>query len=346
MAKGHQAASQPQQKRVTMEDVAQRAQVSIATVSRYVSGQSIRSSAAVQQAIDELRFRPGKSLAGSRRPRFRTVALISPDLTNPFFTSVMRGAEQVARRAGYRVAMHSIENQLGREQAVDELLELSSRVDGMLLSPFLEFSDVVRHLVAAEVPLVLLGDDPDGLPADRVVVDHVEGVRQAIHYLVHLGHRRIGALLGTRDVSTGRLRHEGFVAAMAESGLNVEPGYEVSEEHGRRSGYNGILKLMALKEPPTAVFIGGNMLALGAVRATRDLAIDVPRKLSLLSFGDVELFDLLQPSVTVIDRPTEEQGRVAMTHLLDQLADPGSAPRRTVLPTRLVVRGSCTGPSR
>lgn len=329
----------------TIADVARQAGVSPATVSRYLVGKPVRTERAIARAIEELRFRPNHVARSLKSGRTAHLALVVPDVTNPFFAAVVKGAESISRQAGYTMGLYNTDE--SRELEAQIVLDLPGRVDGVILAPAAEDTAGHKQLAEAGVPVVFL--DREVLPVgqcDTVVVDNLGGARDAADHLVGLGHRRIGLISGPEESTPGRERTQGFVAALES--WNVPPAgvHVVCGGFHEDGGYQAMLRLLALPEPPTAVFATNNLMTFGALRALRDMAIAVPAQLSIIGFDDHPLAPLLSPALTVVHRPMEEQGVLAMRLLLQRLrgTQPGEA-SRIVLATRLVVRGSTGTPA-
>ncbi len=329
----------------TIADVARQAGVSPATVSRYLVGKPVRTERAIRQAIEELRFRPSHVARSLKSGRTSHLALVVPDVTNPFFAAVVKGAESISRQAGYTMVLYNTDESSELESQI--ILDLPGRVDGVILAPAAEDATGHKRLGEAGIPVVFL--DREALPAgqcDTVVVDNLGGAREAAEHLVGLGHRRIAMITGAPDSTPGRERAQGFAAALESWNAALADELVVGGGFREDGGYQAMLRLLALPEPPTAVFATNNLMTFGALRALRDMAISVPAQLSLVGFDDHELAPLLSPALTVVHRPMEEQGVLAMRLLVQRLRGKRSAePSRIVLATRLIVRESTAAPS-
>lgn len=328
----------------TILDVAARANVSSASVSRYLKGHRVRSAAAIAEAIEALGFRPSATARSLKSGLTKSIALVVPDVTNPFFAAVVKGAESISRQGDYNVFLCNTDESGEREEQV--LNDLVGRVDGIILAPAIEKNEAPMVARRAGVPVVFLDRETvESDLFDAVLVDNVGGSRSAAEYLLGLGHERIGIIHGPLGSTPGRQRHEGFTQVLDEHGIALEPNLTQDGNFSQDGGYQAMLRLLALTEPPTAVFIANNVMAVGALHALRDMSIDVPGDLSVLGFDDHPLADLLSPPLTVVDRPMEEQGVLAMRLVLNRLGQmKDTTPRRIVLDTRLIVRGSCAPP--
>lgn len=328
----------------TITHVAQRAGVSTATVSRYLRGRSVRAQERIREAITELDFTPSAAAQTLKSGITRSVGVVVPDVTNPFFAAVVKGAETASRQSDYNLFLYNSEDSLEREEKI--LSELSGRVDGIILAPVTEQDRAPVWARGAGLPVVFLDREIGDSDFDAVLVDNVGGGQQAASYLISLGHERIGIISGPLDTTPGRERHEGFTDALRQAEIPLRREYSQPGGFRQDGGYQATLRLLALEAPPTAIFVANNMMTIGALHALRDLHVHLPDELSIIGFDDHDLADLLAPPLTVIDRPMEEQGVLAMRLLLNRVAGiEDDRPRRIVLDTRVVARGSCGPPS-
>jgi LacI family transcriptional regulator len=330
---------------VTIRDVARNAGVSPMTVSRVINASarvSPGTRARVEHAIAELGYVPSRLARGLSGQRTGTLALIVPDVANPFFTLVVRGAEDVARRAGYRVILCDTRADLEIEREVIEEM-IAHRVEGLLIAPVGDRSLAhLRRLAKFAVPYVLVDRTVRGVEADAVLGDSAAGARRLVEHLISLGHRRIGMIVESDDVSTARDRRQGYRAALEAAGLHVDPAIVVEATVDPGGGFDGMHRLLQMREPPTAVFTVNNLVALGAIEAVRAAGLEVPGDIALVCFDDIEYASRLYPFLTVMEQPAETFGTLGTQLLLERIESRG--PERTrvvVLPGEFVVRKSC-----
>jgi LacI family transcriptional regulator len=330
---------------VTIRDVARAAGVSSMTVSRVIN-ESARVSAdtrrRVEDAIADLGYVPSRLARGLIRQRTGTLAVIVPDVANPFFTLVVRGAEDVARRAGYRVLLCDTRADLAVEREVIEEM-IAHRVEGIVIAPVSDRSrDHLRRLARFGVPFVLVDRTVAEVEADAVLGDSAAGARQLVEHLIAHGHRRIGFIVESSDVSTARDRRRGYEAALTAAGLPLDPSLVADATVDPRGGFDGMQRLLRLEEPPTGVFTVNNLVALGAIEAVRAAGLEVPGDIALVCFDDIEYASRLYPFLTVMEQPAETFGTLGTQLLLERID--GRAPERrrlVVLPAEFVVRRSC-----
>src|SRR6266511_3695973 len=331
--------------RVTIQDVAVDAGVSAMTVSRVIN-ESPRVSAAtrerVEASIAKLGYVPNRLARGLIQRKTHAFGVIVPDVANPFFTLVVRGVEQVAWRAGYHVILCDTQGDLARERGYLEDM-VAFQVDGVLIAPVGDRSrPQLRLLTRNNVPLVLIDRSITGFDGDLVQGDSVAGARQLVEHLIGLGHRRIGMITETTDVSTARDRFQGYREALEGAGIEVDP--ELVAESSAIDpdvACEATSRLLALADPPSAIFAVNNIAVVGVVEAARQHGLEIPDDLGLVCFDDIEHVSRLYPFLTVMAQPAETFGTIATQLLLDRLSGRvGQRRRIVVLPADLIVRKS------
>mgnify|MGYP006300208259 CR=1 FL=1 len=330
----------------TIYDVAQHAGVAPATVSRvlndsgYVSDDTRRR---VRQAIDELGYAPNRLARGLRSKQTQTLGLVVTDITNPFWTTVARGVEDVASEHGFSVILcNTDESDAKQEQYVNLLLE--KQVDGFLLVPASGDTSAVAQLQQRDVPLVIL-DRAVPLPVDTVRCDSEVGAYDLVMHLLNLGHRRIGLLGGSPTVSTAQDRLRGYRRALQQAGIPVDEDLILHRDYTQEAGYVMTQAILALPERPTALFAVNNFIAIGAVRALREANVRIPEDMALVGFDDLPLALMVEPFLTVAAQPAYEMGAKATALLLERInaEETPDTHSEMVLPTELIVRRSSGG---
>jgi LacI family transcriptional regulator len=315
------------------------------TVSRVINGaEGVREDTRrkVQEAIEQLDYVPNRLARGLTSSRSGTLGLVVPDVVNPFFTLVLRGAEAAARRAGYRLLVCDSENDPRREHEYIEDL-VSYRVDGLLVAPASERSRAgLVPLLRRGFPFVLIDRSISELDCDSVCSDNVSGARRLTEHLIRIGHRRIAHLVGSDDNSTGRDRLSGYREALQAAGIEYSPSLLFHTTVDRIGGYRAVQSMLSLRPLPTAIFAVNNMTAVGAMQALRERGLSVPANIGLVCFDDVEHLAVLSPFLTVMDQPAETFGSLAAQLLAERIGGKASVNgRRIVLQSELIVRESC-----
>jgi LacI family transcriptional regulator len=333
--------------RVTVRQVALRAGVSTATVSRALAGFSHVADDLRQRVLDAARaldYRPNRAARSLRSRRSLTVGVLVPDVQNPFFTGILRGLEAVLEGDGFTFLLGNSDGRPERERLYIDTMR-DEGVAGFIVVPTHGDLEPYRLLQSRGVPIVTIDRSAPGLKADQVTVTNREGVRGAVHHLVALGHRRIGFIGGPARVDVARERAAGYEQAMGEHHIDVDPTLVQPGDFQQTGGYRGMQALLETAERPTAVFVANNLMTLGALQALHEHDVRIPHQVALIGFDDMPWATSLQPPLTAVAQPTNEIGVAAAQLLVARLRDPDRPFRRVVLETQLIVRGSCGAPS-
>ena len=324
-----------------ISDVAKRAGVSPASVSRHMSGGKVGGAERIDAAIKDLNYRPNQLARGLRSGRHSCVGVIVPDITNPLFAELVDGIESVFASDNIRVLLANSKEDPVREAAL--VADLASRADGLILIPPIETDPVLDQVALVGVPVVLVDRVlSTGPVVDFVVVDNRHGAQLAAEHLISLGHREIAVISGPLSSCPGRERHEAFLQTLTDLGQPVRPDHVRLSDFRVEGGYRSMASLLDGPIPPTAVFSANNLMTIGALRLLRDRKVAIPDEVSLVGFDDLDLSELLNPPLTVIDRATFDLGSSAAELLRARLATPDREQQHLTLPVRLVVRGSTT----
>ena len=334
----------PVRQAADIADVARRAGVSTATVSRALRGlpnvaQDTR--ARVMTAAAELDYVITPSASRLASGQTHSIGVVVPFLGRWFFGQVLSGAEEVLRAAGYDVLLFALPHDDARAEFFARM-PLRRRVDGVLVLTLPLMSSELATLDALGVPLAAVGVTAPGFSS--VCIDDVAGARAAVAHLANLGHQRI-AMIGGDSAEPGPFlvphdRARGYREALASAGLELLPGYEIDGRFTFSGGEAAMADLLALPQPPTAVFVQSDEMAVGAMRAIRLAGLTCPGDVSIVGFDDHELAAMVD--LSTISQPVHEQGRIAAQLLLDGIG--GGAPVQRALPTRLVLRASTAPP--
>jgi LacI family transcriptional regulator len=338
-------AGQLRMKSATVREVARRAGVSPMTVSRVVNGsRRVRpeTRVAVEKVIAALGYVPNGLARGLTSRKTGVLGLIVPDVSNPFYAPIVRGAESVARRAAFHVILCNSESNLAYEGEYISAM-LRQRIEGVLIAPVGDGSRThLLHLERHHTPFVLIDRSVNGIECDVVQADSVGGARRLVEHLISLGHRRIGMIAEGTSVSTSRDRRRGYQDALDAAGIPVDGQLLVVSTVDLPGGYQGMQRLLDLETRPTAVFAINNLVAVGAMKAIRERGVRVPEDIALVAFDDIEHVASLWPFLTVIPQPAETFGVIAAQLLLERIAGRGAEQRRVViLPSDPIVRESC-----
>lgn len=329
----------------TVHDVARKAGVSIATVSRVLNTSgpvSAESAQRVMKAVAQTGFRANRMGRQLKTGRSRTIGVLVPSLRNPVFADAAEGIQSAAEQLGYGVLLMSARYSAAHEsRAIETLLE--SRVDGVLLTVADDaHSDALDLLRRARCPFVTMFN-PVAQGEAGVTIDNVAAADAMATELAAAGHRRIDMIAGSlRQSDRSRLRREGFRRALRRKGLPAGRVIEVDIETSDL--VHEVQRLLAADDPATAIFCSTDMLAVSTIRALRALGREVPRDVAVAGFDGVALGEWLTPSLATVVQPAEDIGRASLSHLVDRI-ERGVAPRRIDLPHRLR-GGDSIGPPR
>jgi LacI family transcriptional regulator len=329
---------------VTLKELAARAHVHPSTISRVANNDpSLRIAPATRTRIEallrETEYRPNSVARGLKLRQTLVLAVVIPDITNPFFAGLFRGVEDGAGPRGYQVLLCNTDGNPERQRA--HLQSLTARqVDGVILASTFLKDPAVRWLRHQRTPHVLVNRFSDEGVDPFVGSDDVMGARLATQHLISLGHVRVAHLAGPATVSTGVLRRRGFQAAVAEAGLPSDP--ELVQESGftEEGGARVTERLLALEHPPSAIFAVTDLTAAGAYGMARRLGLRIPEDLAVAGYNDIPLASRLVPGLTTVHVPIHEFGSVAARLLLEQIDTGELTSRRVIFSPELVVRGS------
>jgi LacI family transcriptional regulator len=333
--------------RATLRDVARVAGVHPGTVSRALNPATealVRNETVqrVRQVAEELGYRPNPLARGLKTNRSFTIGVLVPDIQNPLFPPIIRGIDDRLGEAGYTPLIANTDNDPVRERVDLEAMR-ARQVDGFVAATARTDHSLLDEIAAAGTPLVLVNRRVEDGSLPSATADDRGGVRLAVEHLVSRGHKQIAHLAGPRDVSTGHARHEGFLAAMQDAGLEpslIKVGRAFTEPEGARL----CEELLDADAPFTAIVAGNDLMALGCYDVFAVRGIDCPGEVSVVGFNDMPFADRFSPPLTTIGIPQYEIGVAAAELLLERLQGRADGPREIVLPAHLIVRGSTRRP--
>jgi LacI family transcriptional regulator len=325
-----------------MRDVAERAGLSVSTVSHVINNTRVVSDESrqrVMSAMEELGYRPNALARSLRRRKTNTLGMIVPDSANPFFAEVARAIEDASFAQNYSVILCNSEGDLEKQQAYTNVL-IDNRVAGILFVAAGISTELVNDLERRRVPLVVVDREVPGVEVDTVMTNHAQGGSLATQHLINLGHRRIACIAGNSEVSPSAERLKGYRRSLEDNNLAHDERLVVKGDFQYESGYEATTRLLALEDPPSAVFACNDLMAVGCISAARQLGLRVPDELSVVGFDDVRLASFTNPPLTTIAQPIAEIGELATKMLLERLLDLDTPPRFERLDTVLRIRRS------
>ncbi|MFH2331308.1 DNA-binding transcriptional regulator CytR [Morganella morganii] len=330
----------------TMKDVARAAGVSTATVSRTLMNPekvSVQTRQKVENAVLEVGYYPHNLSRGMKRNESRTILVIVPDIGDPFFTDIIVGIEEIAAKHGYLVLIGDCRYQHKPEHTFVNLI-VTKQIDGMVLLgsdvPFDSRHDEQRHFP----PMVMANEFAPELELPTVNIDNLTAAFNATHYLQSLGHTRIACISGPEELPLCQYRVEGYIQAMRHMGMPVRDEYLVRGDFTHESGAECAAQLLALPEPPTAIFCHNDIMAIGVLWAARKQGLTLPQDLSVVGFDDLPAAQYCSPTLTTIAQPRYEIGRQSFLLLLEQLQGHTVAKGSRLLDSDLIIRESACAP--
>lgn len=330
----------------TLRDVAERAQVSVRTVSNVVSGYahvSDRMRDRVRQAIAELDYRPNPVARTLRTGRTGVLALVVPEIDVPYFSQLARDVITAAGEVGLRVMVDQTGHDHERERELLLGEERTMLFDGVLFSPLVTRSELLAMEGRTQMPLVLLGEHEFDGRFDHVAIDNVRAAHDAVTHLAETGRRRIAAI-GTQpdeDYATPQQRTAGYESALRDAELPVMPELALPAAHYSRSdGYDAASALLSRGSRPDAIFCYSDLLAMGAMRAIFDAGIRVPDDIAVVGIDDIEEGRFSRPTLSTVSLDTEFIAREAIRRITARIDDPAAAAQQVLAPHRLLVRES------
>jgi LacI family transcriptional regulator len=334
-----------QEKKVTIDDVAAAAGVSRQTVSRAINNLDGISDTTRQQVLSvakKLGYQPSRlarSLASASQ-QTRTLGIMLPSVDNEFYATVLRGIETKASQQGYQLLLCSTDEDPETEYAKIQSL-FSAWIDGLILLSSRMSDDQLSDICERTRPVVLINREFHHPNAGNVVVDDFSGTYAAVNHLINRGHHTIAFLLGLPYARSSQLRQQGFQAALKESGLPVEPSWQIHTDAHIESGYHSALQLLSDQPNITALVVYNDVRAAGVLRACKELGISIPDQLSIISHDNIALSSLLIPSLTTVDIPKQALGEAAIDMMLSMMENSTISPNTLVFKPKLIIRESC-----
>ncbi|MGC1935501.1 MAG: LacI family DNA-binding transcriptional regulator [Candidatus Acidiferrales bacterium] len=329
---------------MSIHEVARRAKVSIATVSRTINGVPTvtpQLSRRVWKVVEVLGYYPNTQARSLVSGRSRIFGLIVSEITNPFFPEIVQGFEDIAVQHNYEILTTSTVHDPKR-MALSVRRMIERRVEGVAIVTFGMEEELFDDLKSRQVPLVFIDVAPPLPRMSNIRIDYVHGIRQAVQHLAALRHERIAFISGPLVLKTAVARQHAFLQAMEEIGLPIEPKYQIEGNHTMEGGIEALKRILMLPKAPTAVLCSNDMTAIGVMRQSYEEGIDVPRDLSVIGFDDIRLAQFIIPPLTTVKMSQTEIARLAFHALLAEVQRKAPTPAGSdyLLRTSLVLRDS------
>jgi DNA-binding LacI/PurR family transcriptional regulator len=327
--------------KVTIIEVAKHAGVSKSTVSRVIRGEYSSVNPVtrdrVMQAINELGYEKNAIAGSLRTNETKMIMLIIPDIVNAFWPEVARGVQDALEINGYTMVLSCSDWERSKEQRL--LMQARNGLfDGIIINPA---SISEKELLDCKIPSVILGYHEFFPEIDMVGNDTARGTELVLNHLYELGHRKIGFICGVSMRSTSNRRINSYMEFMKKKDIEIERDYILQCHYGQENGYDAMKQLMTLQEPPTAVYAGNDILAIGALKAAKELGISIPGSCSLAGMDDIYSSSVTSPTLTTVAKEKYKVGWQAAVFLLDRIrSKEGFIPRKILFPPTLVKRES------
>ena len=329
--------------RSTIRDVARKARVSVATVSRVLNSPSqvrAHTREKVLRAMEQCHY-IYNALAGSLSARKTTMlGVVIPAITNPIFATVTKGIQDYAARNGYSILLGNTDYNEENERQLINLFQ-EKRIDGVIFNGPWRSAPLILRMKSTNLPFVITWQKVKDKDVSFVAFDNFRSAYRSIEYLIGLGHRRIAMIAGKFSVSERALvRWQAYRKCLGDHGLMYDPQFLVEKEYSFSEGKKGMAYLLELPSRPSAVFCGNDVLAIGAMVKAKEKGLKIPEELSVTGFDDMEISAFYDPPLTTVAVPAYEMGRMAAKILIEYLRGDSQEPQQCMLEANLIVRGS------
>lgn len=331
---------------ITFQQIADLAKVSLGTVSNVLNGNvSVSESRKkrVMDAVQALGYQRNQLARWMRQNSTNIIGMLIPDIGNPFFPAIVRGAEDIAYKHNYSLILCNTDDDPQKEAYY--LKELSSvRPAGLLIVPTAD-TTVIRSVGPPNAAITFVDRCPEEWSGDSVTADNADGAYQVARHLLELGHRKLAVITGPSHLSTVNERLSGFQRALSEAGIPLTAGYIHESRFNTDGGYTAAMRLLKMLPRPTAIFASNDLLASGCLTAAQSLGLRCPEDLSLVGFDNLEFVEHTAPPLTTVHQPGYQIGETACRVLIERITHPELQIKRIVLPTELKIRNSTTSPA-
>ena len=331
---------------MNIKEIAKKSGVSVATVSRVLNHpESVapKTKERVLNLIDEMGYKPNWFARGLNFNKTYTIGLLIPNILNPSYIEMAKGAEEVANQKGYMTLLCITEGESEKEKKYVQTL-VDRRIDGMILvSSMLEDAEI-KEITAQGIPVVLIGENKGNSQEPIIRIDCKEAAYLAMKHLFDCGYQDIALICGQTPEMENKNKLDGYEFALAEAGIPIKAEYVVSEENTIEGGYVAARKLLALPRPPRAVFTTSDLLAFGVMEAARDSELRIPEDLALMGFDNIRMANLMEPKLSTVAKPLHRMGLSGARLLFDVMESKNHeeiAMKEIVLQSKLKIRKSC-----
>lgn len=327
----------------TIHDVARLARTSTATVSHVINGTRFVSdelTKKVKDAMAELDYQPNMMARGLKGGSLKTIGVIVPDCTNNFFSEISRAIDRFCFAKGYNIILCNTDNDVNQQASYTDML-ISKHIDGVIFISSNNTDEDVNKLRKFNIPVVIADRLVPYLNVDTIIVNNEKGGYEATKYLLSLGFTKIACISGPKDISSSKLRLNGYKKALEEAGLSVNENYIHYGDFHFTGGFQACKKFMKLKDRPQAIFASNDMMALGFINAVKDEGLNVPSDFSVVGFDNSLLASMTIPRITTIAQPLEELAQTATELILKKIEKHSDSVTQILLNPTLIERETC-----
>ncbi len=329
----------------TLKNIADKTGFSVSTVSRVLHDNSKKykiseeTQEIIKKAAKETGYRVNALARGLRLQKTFEIGVIVPDLSNPFFSTLIKSIASELRKRGYNFIVYDSDEDITSERsAIKSLLE--KQVDGLVIASVGQEFSHIQKIQESHIPVVMVDRCFDALNADSVSVDNVKGSLLAVNHLIKEGHTRIAFIQGLPGTYANETRLQGYKAALEKSGIEIDESLIVGDDFRSLNGYLETKLLLKLPNPPTAIFTAGDLIALGALEACRENKVTIPGDISLITFDDPVFASYLSPALSAIEQPISKMAEMAVAMLYRRMRNPNDERRKVLLEPKLNIRSS------
>ncbi|BFL47765.1 LacI family DNA-binding transcriptional regulator [Lactonifactor longoviformis] len=331
---------------VTLKDVANTLGLSVSTISRVLNEPgfgSEKTRVKVLKAIEELGYTPNTVAQSMIRGKTNQIALVIPDVCNPFYTSIARGVEDVCLKNKYRLLLCNTDENTAKQNGYLDSIR-GHLCDGFVISVVSEEDTSLNKINYNDIPFVMISRKCSSVEADFVGIDDHYGAYRATTHLIRRGHRKIATICGKQDTYPGRMRLKGYLDALKDQGIEENESYIINCDFTVESAHRAAHELLRLETPPTAIFVANNLMTLGCLTYLKEHNIKVPEEISVVAFYEPDWASICYSPLTCVDVSAYEMGTIAAELLFERLEDASFPKKEILLTPELTVRESCGGP--
>lgn len=306
----------------TIKDVAKYSGLSIATISKYINGGNVleENRQIIQEAIDKLGYKRNEMARGLKTNKTMSIGILIPSLENIFFTTIISIIEDTLLEKGYGTIICDYKEDPELEQKKLEFL-INKNVDGIIMVSYSGNHEYIKELIDKRIPVILLDRMVRNLDCDVVLADNLNASYQAVEELITRKHKKVGIICGPENTYTADERRKGYIRVHQDYHLEVDESLIYNGDYSVESGYKALKELLNIEDPPTAIFVTNYEMTVGAIMAINDFDVQIPTDLSLIGFDNIQLARVVKPSLSIVEQPMKDIGKIAAETMLKRLND-------------------------